>query len=65
MRNRVVYLDAQAVEGIFKAVHSPRVIYLSTHGFFHQLTNDTENYRLGTAPLENPLVRCGLHAGEL
>src|SRR5262249_13402471 len=29
-----LYTDKQAVEGVFKAARSPRLVVLSTHGFF-------------------------------
>jgi CHAT domain-containing protein/tetratricopeptide (TPR) repeat protein len=55
-----VYLQARALEGVFKVVRSPKVIYLSTHGFFWDLPERTDKYRAGSSLLENPLLRCGL-----
>jgi CHAT domain-containing protein/Tfp pilus assembly protein PilF len=48
-----VYRGKNALEGIFKAWHSPRVMVLSTHGYF--LAED----KSGKVPA-NPLLRCGL-----
>ncbi len=66
-----VYLDRQALEGVVKASRSPRVLVLSTHGFFlpEQEVNRGErtSSRVLADPLsraaggrENPLLRCGL-----
>ena len=73
----VLYDDRNALEGIFKAVHGPRVLVLSTHGFFlpeQTVAHDDQRTSLVTddsrkdpivrttdgAPIENPLLRCGL-----
>ncbi len=72
----VLYQNQFALEGVFKALHRPRVLVLSTHGFFmpdQEVARDQRDARLaeesnkGRAvlttegkPLENPLLRCGL-----
>src|SRR5262249_24509812 len=61
-----VRLQAEALEGVFKAVRNPRVLVLSTHGFF--LPDQQGNRDARSAPdkpkavkkWENPLLRCGL-----
>jgi CHAT domain-containing protein len=71
-----VYEDQYALEGVFKALRRPKVLVLSTHGFFmpdeeveHKddrlegLTEGTKSRAVLTTegkPLENPLLRCGL-----
>ncbi|HZZ71309.1 MAG TPA: CHAT domain-containing tetratricopeptide repeat protein, partial [Pirellulales bacterium] len=67
------YSENQALEGVFKRLASPRVLVLSTHGFF--LPDQTmRGSSAATAdsstsaallnqeghPYENPLLRCGL-----
>jgi CHAT domain-containing protein/Tfp pilus assembly protein PilF len=54
----VVKLGAAATEGAFKAVRNPRVLVLSTHGFFLR-DRDATKERSG-GKWENPLLRCGL-----
>jgi CHAT domain-containing protein len=68
----VLYTDRWALEAIFKAFRRPRVVVLSTHGFF--LEDQHEDSRKdvgllletrGSGPKpaiksENPLLRCGL-----
>jgi tetratricopeptide (TPR) repeat protein len=66
----VVYEDRFALEGVFKALHGPQVLVLSTHGFFMSDQEAAQNHddarNRGAAlttegkPLENPLLRCGL-----
>jgi CHAT domain-containing protein len=68
----VLYLGADAREAELKAVQSPRVLHLATHGFYFpdQEFNSTNSFaKLGrTRKLpyakwrnwENPLVRCGI-----
>jgi CHAT domain-containing protein/Flp pilus assembly protein TadD len=66
-----LFLREQALEGVFKALHSPKVLVLSTHGFFLENQNVAIPERIGIEenrpaldrdgkPLENPLLRCGL-----
>ncbi len=71
-----VYSDQQALEGVFKHLAPPRVLVLSTHGFFiaDQQVNPVADALFVPVdaktraaapfvlpePLENPLVRCGL-----
>src|SRR5262249_25001610 len=56
----------KALEGVVKAVRSPRVLVLCTHGFFlpdraEQGQEKTGARRAGPArKWENPLLRCGL-----
>lgn len=59
----LVYTDKYALEGVFKAVSRPKVLVLSTHGFFLQDQQAGGDQRPGSTPgaaLENPLLRCGL-----
>jgi len=68
----IVYTDRWALEAVFKAFQRPRVVVLSTHGFFcedqHEETRSEAGLLLetrGTGPKpviqsENPLLRCGL-----
>jgi CHAT domain-containing protein len=66
----VLYTDQWALEAVFKAFPRPRVVVLSTHGFFleDQEVKPEERPALGLdsarplrGPLpENPLLRCGL-----
>lgn len=69
----LVYTDQYALEGVFKALARPRIIVLSTHGFVLQdqevestnrglALNDAGGALLtdNAAPIENPLVRCGM-----
>jgi CHAT domain-containing protein len=51
-----VFLDKEAQEGVFKAARRPRVVLLSTHGFFLGEPADGR----GSTVLQNPLLRCGL-----
>jgi CHAT domain-containing protein len=56
-----VYLRSEALEAVFKAARNPRVVVLSTHGFF--LPNQEVPYHTGDNPVkkwENPLLRFGL-----
>jgi len=53
-----VYRGKNALEGVFKAWRSPKVVVLSTHGFFLE---DRDTKQSGDLKLpENPLLRCGL-----
>jgi CHAT domain-containing protein/Flp pilus assembly protein TadD len=49
-----VFLEGEAREGVFKSARGPRVVLLSTHGFF--LDEPTN----GSKVLQNPLLRCGV-----
>jgi CHAT domain-containing protein/tetratricopeptide (TPR) repeat protein len=61
--------DKEALESIFKATRHPRVVVLSTHGFFLEGPEDLPAEQLGVVdqrglkpgrPQDNPLLRCGL-----
>ena len=57
-----LYTDRWALEAVFKSVHQPRVVVLSTHGFFQP---DDEPSAAPNAVVKitgpgNPLLRCGL-----
>ena len=68
----IVYTDRWALEAVFKAFQRPRIVVLSTHGFFledqHEEPRSDAGLLLetrGTGPKpviqsENPLLRCGL-----
>src|SRR5262249_4492836 len=49
-----VFLDGEAQEGVFKSARGPRVVLLSTHGFF------LDEPATGSKVLQNPLLRCGV-----
>jgi CHAT domain-containing protein/Tfp pilus assembly protein PilF len=55
-----VYLREQALEGVFKALVRPRVVMLSTHGFFLADDRSGLSERAPGKLPENPLLRCGL-----
>lgn len=65
-REPQVLTGAQALEGAFKAAQNPRVLVLSTHGFYlPQATSEVvEGKKIGAkanaARMTNPLLRCGL-----
>ncbi len=69
----ITYSDRYATEGVFKAIARPRILTLSTHGFFlpsQQVAPSAGKELSGSPlrsastvegqPLENPLLRCGL-----
>jgi CHAT domain-containing protein len=69
----IVYTDRWALEEVFKTFRQPRLVLLSTHGFFLEDQEDApkdrdrllavEGGRSGPKPAvtsENPLLRCGL-----
>jgi len=51
-----VYTGKWALEAVFKALHQPRVLVLSTHGFFEEEDASPDVTQTAT----NPLLRCGL-----
>lgn len=66
-----VYLQAEAKESTLKQIHRPRVLVVSTHGFFTESSTagseDDEPANLSSKVLgasgqvyDNPLLRCGL-----
>jgi CHAT domain-containing protein len=68
----IVYTDRFALEPVFKAFRQPRVVLMSTHGFFLEdrkeepadraglLLEAGETGRKPRVTSENPLLRCGL-----
>ena len=57
-----LYTDRWALEAVFKSVHQPRVVVLSTHGFFQPDDQRSAAPNAGvkvTGP-GNPLLHCGL-----
>jgi CHAT domain-containing protein len=60
----VLYLGANAREAELKAVQSPRVLHLATHGFYFpdQEFDRTKwlSYAKGNNNWENPMGRCGI-----
>lgn len=61
-RKPLMYLRAQAQESIVKALRSPQLVVLSTHGFFlpDQTEDTADTSPRAQRPPENPLLRCGL-----
>jgi CHAT domain-containing protein/Tfp pilus assembly protein PilF len=58
-----VHTQAEALEAVFKAARSPRVVVLSTHGFFlpdQELPREGDGKPRAARRWENPLLRCGL-----
>ena len=57
-----VHTDKEASTGLFLAARSPRIVVLSTHGYFlpdqEEKPKDAEKGR--RRRWENPLLRCGL-----
>jgi len=51
-----VYTGKWALEAVFKSLHQPRVLILSTHGFFVEEDRSADPNRTAS----NPLLRCGL-----
>ena len=72
----ITYVDQFATEGVFKALHRPQVLVLSTHGYFlsEQPVSPRKPLRASESDprasqalrvvdgqlIENPLLRCGL-----
>ena len=74
-RQPIAYLDQFATEGVFKALHRPQILVLSTHGFFLPEQNSSTAKQSDSSQadpratqavvsngqlVENPLLRCGL-----
>ncbi len=55
-----LYRQGQALEGVVKAFQSPRVLVLSTHGYFLSAEEKKAEDQAAAGVLENPLLRCGL-----
>ncbi len=51
-----VYSGQMALEAVFKSLHQPRVLVLSTHGFFEE----DKPLAGGSQTASNPLLHCGL-----
>lgn len=60
-KQAIVYSGQWALEAMFKQLHQPRVLVLSTHGFFQEeQSNTTSGDHVAAGPSGNPLLRCGL-----
>jgi len=65
-----LWLAGEAMEARLKAIHSPRILHLATHGFFLEHRPEDPNQvrrdfgvvsdRLAASRLENPLLRSGV-----
>jgi CHAT domain-containing protein/tetratricopeptide (TPR) repeat protein len=58
-----VLTGASALEGVFRVLRSPRVLVVSTHGFFlpdQEAARDGKGKAEAVKKWENPLLRCGL-----
>ncbi len=53
-----LYADQTALEGVFKHLRAPRVLVLSTHGYF--MPDQARDGEKSGPANENPLLRCGL-----
>lgn len=60
----ILYSDEWALEAVVKKVQQPRVLTISTHGFFHDVASEASETKSGeskpTLAAGNPLLRCGL-----
>ena len=54
-QDAMLYTDKFALEAVFKVIRNPRVLMLSTHGFFQDPAQATNS-----AASTNPLLSCGL-----
>lgn len=59
VKARVLMQDA-AQEAAFKNLHRPRVLLLSTHGYFEVAQQTVTDLKGNSAVFGNPLLRCGL-----
>ncbi len=55
-----VFTESQALEGVFKSAKNPKVVVLSTHGFFLPEQDASNDSSKRDDNRENPLLRCGL-----
>ncbi len=56
----VLYSGRHALEEALKTDRSPRMLVLSTHGYYLPEHEVTEHEGTDNHPMENPLLRCGL-----
>ena len=55
-----LFTEKQALEGVFKSAKNPKVVVLSTHGFFLPEQEASQEPTKNDTSRENPLLRCGL-----
>ncbi len=63
-----VYMNAEATEAKIKAIQSPKVFHIATHGFYEEKSTSNDLDGLVGKAQENPLLRSGImlsNGGEI